>query len=71
MFGLHVISNGLMERKWGHFYTAIFECRSEADYEDFRDYSKEEVEEFFPLAIEFVRQIEVLMHEDESSNEMK
>lgn len=64
MFAMHVISAGLMEVKWSHFYSALFECRSEADYEDFKEYTKEEVMEILPMAREFVENIECIMQKN-------
>ena len=54
MFGLHFVKTGLISKELGKFYTDIFDKRLTGDYDDFIDYSKEEIIELFEPAKEFV-----------------
>jgi uncharacterized protein (UPF0332 family) len=44
-FGLHFIKTGKIEKKWGKFYSDIFDKRQTGDYDDFIVFTKEEVAE--------------------------
>ncbi len=43
MFGLHFIKTGLIERESGKFYSDIFDMRQTGDYEDYINFSREDV----------------------------
>ncbi len=43
MFGLHFIKTGLIDKELGKFYTDIFDKRQTGDYDDFVDFTEEEV----------------------------
>ncbi len=58
MFGKHIILNGLMPREWGHFYTVVYNNRSSADYEDFKNYDFAETDELYPQVCTFIDLIE-------------
>lgn len=55
LFSLHFIKSGKIDLAWSHFYSYMFSCRSEADYDNFVKYNKEEVEELLPQVEDFVR----------------
>ena len=57
MFGKHFILTGKVPKEWGRFYTIIYNNRSEADYEDFKNFDLTTVEEFYPLVCEFINLI--------------
>ena len=57
MFGKHFILTGKVPKEWGRFYTVIYNNRSEADYEDFKNFDLTTVEEFYPLVCEFINLI--------------
>jgi hypothetical protein len=57
MFGKHFILTGKVPKEWGRFYTVIYNNRSEADYEDFKNFDLATVEEFYPLVCEFINLI--------------
>ena len=48
---------GKVPKEWGRFYTVIYNNRSEADYEDFKNFDLTTVEEFYPLVCEFINLI--------------
>lgn len=58
MFGKHFIQTGIFPREWGRFYTIIFACRSDADYEDFVDYDQKLTEGMFPQVEVFIELID-------------
>ena len=37
MFGKHFILTHIIPKEWGHFYTIIYNNRTAADYEDFKN----------------------------------
>lgn len=43
MFGLHFVKTGTIEKDLGKFYSDIFDLRQAADYEDYVDFTKEDV----------------------------
>lgn len=54
MFSLHFIKEGRISSKWSSFYATMFSSRSNADYDNFKIYTKEQIEEMQPLVEEFV-----------------
>ena len=58
MFNKHFVLTGKVPKEWGRFYSVVYGNRSEADYEDFKDFGLEEVREIYPKVCEFVRLIE-------------
>lgn len=54
MFGKHFVLTGIIPKKWGHFYTIIYNNRSAADYEDFKNYKLNDVEEIYPQVCSFI-----------------
>lgn len=54
LFNLHYIKSGILEKKWGAFYSDIMDCRAAADYEEFKTFTKEDVTEMYPLVEEFI-----------------
>lgn len=66
LFNMHVVKTGLIEREWAVFYSTLLDSRSEADYDDFQDFSKEEVESFMTKSQEFIKIIQNIIHENTS-----
>ncbi len=61
MFGLHFVKTGIVATEMGRFYSSIFTMRQSADYEDYLDYSKEDVLDLLEPANELIRRIEELV----------
>lgn len=61
LFSLHFIKTGKMDAEWNHFYPYMFSCRSNADYDNFVEYTKEDVEDMLPQSIRFVDAVEKLI----------
>ena len=58
MFNKHFVLTGIVSKEWGRFYSVVYGNRSEADYEDFKDFDLSEVQEIYPKVCEFVGMIE-------------
>ena len=63
MFGLHFVKNGLISKESGKFYSDIFDKRQTGDYEDFIDYSEEEVISLIEPAKQLISEINKLIRE--------
>lgn len=61
MFGLHFIKTGIISKDLGKFYTDIFDMRQTGDYDDFVDFTKEDVIEAITPAKELITKIEALL----------
>lgn len=61
MFGKHFILPGKISKDWGRFYTIVFNNRSAADYEDFKNYNLNETEEMYPQVCSFIQLIDSLI----------
>lgn len=61
MFGLHFVKKGLISRDLAKFFTEIFDKRHISDYDDFIDFSEEEVTNLVPLAEQFIDEVEKLL----------
>lgn len=61
MFGLHFIKTGLISKDLGKFYSNIFDMRQTGDYDDFVDFSREDVIEVLQPARDLIERIERLL----------
>jgi uncharacterized protein (UPF0332 family) len=61
MFGLHFIKTGLIEKDLGKFYSDIFDMRQTGDYEDYIDFTKEDVLDLLEPANNLINEIEELL----------
>lgn len=61
MFGLHFIKTDLISKELGKFYSDIFEMRHSGDYDDFVDYTKEDVLEAVIPAKELIATIAYIL----------
>ena len=66
MFGLHFIKTGLIEKDLGKFYSRLFDLRQTGDYDDFIDFSREQVLDLLQPANELIIQIESILSRDRS-----
>jgi uncharacterized protein (UPF0332 family) len=62
MFGVHFIKTGLIERDSGKFYSHLFDLRQTGDYDDFIDFSKEQVLALLDPADKLIAQIEFILN---------
>ncbi|MEI7803546.1 MAG: HEPN domain-containing protein [Bacteroidota bacterium] len=63
LFGRHLIQANLLDKKFGKFYTEIFDYRKEVDYDEFTDLEMEDIKSIFEEAKELVAEIERLLSE--------
>jgi uncharacterized protein (UPF0332 family) len=61
MFGLHFIKTGVIEKELGKFYSQLFDLRQTGDYDDFIDFSKEQVIELLEPAKKLIEEIEFVL----------
>lgn len=61
MFGLHFIKTGIIEKDLGKFYSRLFDLRQTGDYDDFFDFSKEQVLDLLQPANKLITQIESIL----------
>jgi uncharacterized protein (UPF0332 family) len=66
MFGLHFIKTGIIEKDLGKFYSRLFDLRQTGDYDDFIDFSREQVLDLLQPANELITQIESILSRDGS-----
>jgi uncharacterized protein (UPF0332 family) len=52
------IKSGKLDRKFGELYTDLFNKRQEGDYEDFLNFTIEDIDPLIPLVEEFIKRIE-------------
>ena len=57
----HLVLTGLIDRKWGEFYDAVFRSRHEADYAQLMDFEVKTVEEMIGKAEGFVREMQHIL----------
>jgi len=58
LFNREVVKKGLIERRFGKFYSDMLNNRQEGDYKDFVKFEKEDVKEWLKKAEEFIAKIE-------------
>jgi len=63
MFGLHFIKTGIIDKDLGKFYSDIFDMRQTGDYEDYLDFSEDDVTDLLPPANKLIRTIGELLDE--------
>lgn len=61
MFGLHFIKTGIVPKNLGKFYSDIFDMRHTGDYDDFVEFSKEDVSDVIEPAKDLILRIENLI----------
>lgn len=62
MFGLHFVKTGMIDKELGKFYSDIFDKRQAGDYDDFIDFSKDEVTSMIPPARKLIGAIENILN---------
>lgn len=61
MFGLHVISKGLLPNEYGKTFSRLFEIRHSGDYDDFVYCDRDIIEEYYPKAQALVENVQRLL----------
>lgn len=60
-FGLNFIMTGIIDKKWGAFYSDIFALRQKGDYADFIEFEEHELSTLIPEARLFISIIDSLL----------
>lgn len=61
MLGKEFVQTGIIPRDLNKFYTNLYTKRQNSDYEDFINYTIEDINELYPQAVEFIDKIEVVI----------
>lgn len=59
--GLHYISKGLLDVRYGTIYSRLFQARQAGDYEDFIYCDKTMYEDFKPMAEQFIERMKAII----------
>ncbi|MEK7812516.1 MAG: HEPN domain-containing protein [Candidatus Desantisbacteria bacterium] len=54
IFNQEFVKIGVIDKKWGRFYTNLFDSRQEGDYDDFVSFDKDRVNNLYLEAGQFV-----------------
>lgn len=60
-FGLHFVKSGLLSPECGRVFSRLYDKRQSSDYDDFREFSKEEVENLYPQALFLIENVSRLI----------
>ena len=61
MFSLHYIKEGRISIEWSSFYATMFSCRSSADYDNFKNFTKDQAEAMRPMVEQFLETIKAYL----------
>ncbi len=64
MFGLHFIKEELIPKDLGKFYSDIFDMRQTGDYEDYLDFTEEDVLDLQEPAQRLIETISVILRQE-------
>ncbi len=62
-FGLHFVKSGLLEPECGRIFSKIYDKRQSSDYDDFREFTREEVENLYPQILFLIGKVDKLIEE--------
>lgn len=57
LFGLHCIKTGMIDKKWGRFFSTLMQYRNDSDYDVFVIYQKEDAEPLLSESIAFIKEL--------------
>lgn len=60
--GLHFVKTGLISLELGRVFSRIYDKRQSSDYDDFIEFTKEEIEKLYPQIKAFVLDVEKLVN---------
>jgi uncharacterized protein (UPF0332 family) len=61
MLGMHFVSKGLISKESGRAFSNLFDSRQRGDYDEFVYSTREEVEELYPKAQQFINEVDELL----------
>jgi len=68
MFGFHFIKTGIIDKESGKFYSQIFNMRQNGDYEDYFDFSEDDVLALLEPTSKLIASIEDLLNASNADN---
>lgn len=66
LFHMNIVKTGIMSTDDGALFRQLFGMRHEGDYEDFVDYTKDDIEPFFPLVEIFINKVKDLIKDNDA-----
>lgn len=60
-FGLHFVKTSLLSSECGRIFSKIYDKRQSSDYDDFREFTKDEVENLYPQTLFLIGEVEKLI----------
>lgn len=64
MLGKEFVLTGILSRNVNKFYTDLFSKRQNGDYEDFINYTSEDIEDLYPQAVSFIETWERIINNE-------
>lgn len=61
MFGLHLVKPGLIDKSLAKFFTDLYDLRQTGDYDDFIEFTKEDVLDLLKPANDFISRTENIL----------
>ncbi len=55
LFQQKFVKEGIIQKELGHFYNQLFKNRQKSDYEDYVHFDKEQVNEWYIRAVNFIK----------------
>ena len=60
-FGLHFVKTNLLPSDCGRIFSKIYDKRQASDYDDFREFTKEEVNNLYPQVLFLINEVDKLI----------
>ena len=64
MLGLHFVSKGLISKESGRAFSNLYDSRQRGDYDEFVYSTIEEVDELYPRAQQFIKEVDILLQQE-------
>ena len=62
--GLHFVTTGRLSKEYGRLYSRLLQSRISGDYNDFFDFTEEDVNSFMQPTRELIKRLEELIEQD-------
>ena len=60
-FGLHFVKTSILSSECGRIFSKLYDKRQSSDYDDFREFTKDEVENLYPQTLFLIGEVEKLI----------
>ena len=68
LFNKDFVNQGIVDKKWGSFYSTLFLFRQVVDYEDLRSIPLDTIILYFNMTFEFLKEIESFINKSTNPN---